>query len=80
MEDEWAGAGRGVTVAAGPARRAAGARCEGTGVFTGLMLADNVPMQALLSHLGTPALAAMGDGTVEATVELQPSKRESSSV
>ena len=67
VEDEWQGRGVGGALLARLADRA---RAEGIRVFTGLMLADNAPMQALLAHLGTPELTHMGDGTVEATVAL----------
>jgi GNAT superfamily N-acetyltransferase len=67
VEDEWQGRGVGTALLARLADRA---RAEGIRYFTGLMLAENAPMRALLAHLGSGELTHLGDGTVEVTVPL----------
>jgi len=67
VEDDWQGRGVGTVLLARLADRA---RAEGIRRFTGLMLAENAPMRALLAHLGTAELTHADDGTVEATVRL----------
>jgi GNAT superfamily N-acetyltransferase len=67
VEDEWQGRGVGTALLVRLADRA---RAEGIRQFTGLMLADNAPMRALLAQLGAVELTNLGDGTVEATVAL----------
>jgi GNAT superfamily N-acetyltransferase len=67
VDDEWQGRGVGTALLLRLADRA---RAEGIRRFTGLLLAENAPMRALLAELGTPELTNMGDGTLEASVML----------
>jgi GNAT superfamily N-acetyltransferase len=67
VENGWQGRGVGTALLLRLADRA---RAEGIRRFTGLLLAENAPMRALLAELGTPELTDLRDGTVEASVVL----------
>jgi RimJ/RimL family protein N-acetyltransferase len=67
VDDAWQGRGVGTALLLQLADRA---RAAGIRRFTGLVLAENAPMRALMAKLGAPASVNVGDGTVEATVDL----------
>jgi GNAT superfamily N-acetyltransferase len=67
VDDGWQGRGVGTALLLRLADRA---RAEGIRRFSGLLLAENAPMRALLAELGTPEFTSLGDGTVEASVVL----------
>jgi GNAT superfamily N-acetyltransferase len=68
VEDAWQGRGVGAALID---RLAAHARAEGITRFTGLMLARNEPMIALLRRLGETRIHSSELGTVEAAVDLR---------
>jgi RimJ/RimL family protein N-acetyltransferase len=67
IDDAWQGRGVGTVLLTRLADRA---RAEGIRRFTGLILAENAPMRALLAKLGEVESRNVGDGTVEASVAL----------
>ncbi len=67
VEDAWQGRGLGTALLT---RLAARARAAGIRRFTGLVLAENAPMLALMAKLGDAESTQVGDGTVEASVPL----------
>jgi RimJ/RimL family protein N-acetyltransferase len=67
IEDAWQGRGLGTVLLLRLAERA---RAVGIRRFTGLILAENAPMRALMAKLGKPESEDIGDGTIEATVAL----------
>lgn len=67
VEDAWQGRGVGTALLTRLADRA---RAAGIRRFTGLILADNAPMRALMAKLGETESHNVGDGTVEAGVAL----------
>ena len=67
VDDDWQGRGVGTALLVRLADRA---RAAGIRRFTGLILAENAPMRALMTKLGTAESSNIGDGTVEASVRL----------
>ena len=67
VDDDWQGRGVGTALLVRLADRA---RAAGIRRFTGLILAENAPMRALMAKLGNPESHNAGDGTVEASVPL----------
>ena len=67
IEDAWQGRGVGTALLLRLADRA---RAAGIRRFTGLILAENAPMRALMAKLGKTESHNLGDGTVEASVTL----------
>jgi RimJ/RimL family protein N-acetyltransferase len=67
IDDAWQGRGLGTALLTRLADRA---RAAGIRRFTGLVLAENAPMRALIAKLGEPASRNLGDGTIETTVAL----------
>jgi RimJ/RimL family protein N-acetyltransferase len=67
VDDAWQGRGVGTALLVRLADRA---RAAGIRTFTGLILAENAPMRALLAKLGDAESHNLGDGTVEASVRL----------
>jgi RimJ/RimL family protein N-acetyltransferase len=67
IEDAWQGRGLGTVLLTRLAERA---RAAGIRRFTGLILAENAPMRALMAKLGDGESRNLGDGTVEASVTL----------
>jgi GNAT superfamily N-acetyltransferase len=67
VDDAWQGRGLGSVLLL---RLAGRARTAGIRRFTGLILAENAPMRALMRKLGDAESRNVGDGTIEASVEL----------
>jgi RimJ/RimL family protein N-acetyltransferase len=67
VDDAWQGRGLGTALLLRLADRA---RAAGIRRFTGLILAENAPMRALMAKLGDPESRNVGDGTIEASVPL----------
>jgi GNAT superfamily N-acetyltransferase len=67
IDDAWQGRGVGTALLTRLADRA---RAAGIRHFAGLILAENMPMRALMSKLGEPESRNLGDGTVESSVAL----------
>lgn len=67
IDDAWQGCGVGTALLTRLADRA---RAAGIPRFTGLILAENAPMRALMRKLGETESRDVGDGTIEALVAL----------